>query len=146
MSTTIEDEVAAPDKPARPAASHAPKAKKKLHPLIDRYKKPALIGLGIVAAIAVIFYAYDSFTHEETDDAYVTGHLHNVAARINGVVTSVKIDDNQRVKADDVVVTLDPTEYQAMEMAATANLQNSDADLKRQEPMLAVHAMSPEDV
>ena len=83
-TTTLEDEVAISDKkPARPAAAPAPApaAKKKLHPLIERYKKPALIAAGVIAAIIVIYYAYDAFTHEETDDAYVTGHLHNISSR-----------------------------------------------------------------
>jgi membrane fusion protein, multidrug efflux system len=149
-ASTIEDEVALSDKKhaptlAAPALAPAP-AKKKLHPLIDRYKKPAMIVAGIVAAVVVLFYAYDSFTHEETDDAYVTGHLHEVAARINGVVTKVNVDDNQYVHAGDVLVTLDPSEYQALAMAAKANLDTAQSDLNRQEPLLATRAEAPQDV
>ena len=147
-ASTIEDEVALSDKKhAPPMAAPAPApAKKKLHPLLDRYKKPAMIVAGIVAAVVVLFYAFDSFTHEETDDAYVTGHLHEVAARINGVVTEVNVDDNQYVKQGDVLVTLDPSEYQALEMAAKANLDTAQSDLNRQEPLLATRAEAPEDV
>src|ERR1700744_3354610 len=102
MSTTaIDDDVTISDKksdrpatpPAHAPAAHtpAPAPKKKLHPLIDRYKKPAMYVAAVIALIAVAFYAYDSFTHEETDDAYVTGHLHAVAPRINGMVTKVLV-------------------------------------------------------
>src|SRR5271155_4373895 len=112
MSTsTLEDKAALPDKKPARAASPVPALKRKLHPLIERYKRPALIAAGIVALIVVLFYAYDAYTHEETDDAYVTGHLHNISSRINGVVTDVLVDDNQFVHKGDVLVKLDPMEY-----------------------------------
>lgn len=143
-TSTFEDEVAATDKPARPATAPAPK--KKLHPIIDRYKKPALLVAGVIAALTVAYYAYDAFTHEETDDAYVTGHLHNISSRINGVVTKVLVDDNQQVKDGEVLVELDPMEYQAVAMAAKANLDTAQSNLDRQEPLLASHALAPQDV
>jgi len=148
MSTsTLEDEVALSDKkPAHSAASPAPMVKKKLHPLIDRYKKPALIAAGIIALIVVLFYAYDAYTHEETDDAYVTGHLHSVSTRINGVVTDVLVDDNQFVHEGDALVELDPMEYQALEAAAKADLDVAQSNLNRLQPLIATHAVAPEDV
>jgi membrane fusion protein, multidrug efflux system len=148
MSTsTIEDEVALSDKkPARPASSRTSSLKKKLQPLIERYKKPALITAGIIALIIVLFYAYDAFTHEETDDAYVTGHLHDISTRINGVVTDVLVDDNQFVHKGDVLVKLDPMEYQALEAAAQADLATAQSNLNRLQPLIATHAIAPEDV
>jgi membrane fusion protein (multidrug efflux system) len=114
--------------------------------LRQRLKTPALVIAGIVAAVAIAFYAYDALTHEETDDAYVTGHLHEVAARINGVVTAVHVDDNQKVHQGDVLVELDPMEYEALTAAAKANLDKANADLKREEPLVAMHAYSQQDV
>jgi len=148
MSTsTLEDEVALSDKkPAHPAAAPAPALKKKLHPLIDRYKKPALIVAGMIALIVVLFYVYDAHTHEETDDAYVTGHLHEISSRINGVVTDVRVDDNQFVHEGDVLVKLDSMEYQALEAAAKADLATAQSNLDRQTPLVAMHAIAPEDV
>ncbi len=128
------------------APSPSPTPKKKLNPLIERYKKPALIVAGIVAAIAIIFYAFDAYTHEETDDAYVTGHLHDVSTRINGVVTDVLVDDNQFVHEGDVLVKLDPMEYQAIAAAAKANLDVAQSDLDRLQPLITSHAVAPEDV
>jgi membrane fusion protein (multidrug efflux system) len=148
--STVSDETSTEKKPHRAATvvSHppAPKKKKSLHPLVDRFKKPAMIIAGIIAAIAIAFYAYDSYTHEETDDAYVTGHLHSIATRINGVVTKVLVDDNQRVKAGDVLVTLDPADYEALSAAAKANLDVAQSNLDRLQPLIATHAVAPEDV
>jgi membrane fusion protein (multidrug efflux system) len=129
-----------------PIPAPEPTPTKKLHPLVDRYKKPAMIVAGILALIVVAFYVYDSYTHEETDDAYVTGHLHQISARINGVVTDVLVDDNQYVHAGDVLVKLDPSEYQALEMAAKANLATAQSNLDREEPLVGSHAIAPQDV
>jgi membrane fusion protein, multidrug efflux system len=129
----------------RPPFRAVPKPKK-LKSLTKRLKMPALIVAGIVTAILVAYYAYDSFTHEETDDAYVTGHLHNVSSRITGVVTDVLVDDNQRVKSGDVLVKLDPSDYAALGLVAKANFQKAQADLDREEPLVTVHAFSEQDV
>jgi len=135
-------------KPSRHASPHYPPAPrhKKLHSLFHRYKKPALIVAGVIIAIAVVFYAYDAFTHEETDDAYVTGHLHYVAPRINGVVTKVLVDDNQQVKEGQVLVELDPMENLAIVAATKANLDTAQSNLDRLQPLIASHAIAPEDV
>ncbi len=47
----------------------------------------------------------------ETDNAYVNGHVHAVSARIAGVVTRVLINDNQEVKAGDLLAELDTAEH-----------------------------------
>jgi membrane fusion protein (multidrug efflux system) len=147
--STHQDGVALSDKtPSRHASPHRPSAPrhKKLHSLFHRYKRPAMAAAGIIAAIGVSFYVYDAFTHEETDDAYVTGHLHDVAARINGTVTEVRVDDNQFVHEGDVLVKLDPAEHLAIEAVAKANLETAQSNLDRQEPLVAMHAIAPEDV
>ena len=148
MSTTTVEEkaVISEKKPVHHAAPQPTPAKKKMHPIFERYKKPAMIAAGIIAAIVVLYYAYDSYTHEETDDAYVTGHLHDIATRINGVVTDVLVDDNQYVKEGDVLVKLDPMEYLAVEAAAKANLDVAQSNLDRLQPLIATHAVAPEDV
>ncbi len=136
MSTpTVAEEPKTTDKKpathahAKPA--HAPK--KKLHPLVQRFRKPALIVAGIAAAIVTAYYVYDAYTHEETDDAYVTGHLHAIAPRIAGTVTDVLVDDNQLVHQGDVLVKLDPMQYIALEMAAKANLDARQIRLRSAE-------------
>ena len=144
-SSTLDNEAAVADKkPHRPAP--APAKKKRLHPALERYKKPAMIAGGIIALIACVFYAYDACTHEETDDAYVTGHLHNISSRIAGQVTGVFVDDNQYVHAGDKLVTLDPSDYVALATAAKANLDVAEANLARLQSLVDSHAIAPEDV
>src|SRR5260221_9312837 len=144
MSPLEDDVPLSNKKPAPPAPAVA--SQKPLHPLIQRYKKPALITAGLITLIVILFYAFDAYTHEETDDAYVTGHLHNISSRINAVVADVLVKDNQRVNAGDVLAKLDPREYLALAAAAKANMATAQSNLDRQEPLVAIHAIAPEDV
>ncbi|MDL2354694.1 MAG: HlyD family secretion protein [Pseudomonadota bacterium] len=72
--------------------------------------------IGIVAVIALIALGvggrmwYRSHYFVETENAYVSGHVTPVSARIAGVVTRVLVDDNQLVKAGDVLAELDPAD------------------------------------
>lgn len=53
---------------------------------------------------------------EETDDAYVTGHPHQISARIDNVVESVLVDDNDHVEQGQLLIKLDRHDY-ALEVA-----------------------------
>jgi membrane fusion protein (multidrug efflux system) len=62
-------------------------------------------------------------SHESTDDAYTTGHMHPISSRIDGTVTKVMVDDNEHVKAGQVLVQLDPRDYQVKVQEAQAALE-----------------------
>ena len=65
--------------------------------------------VGFVAAVLVIIYAPSDSVW--TDDAYVTAHYATVAPRISGQVASVDVDDNQTVRAGQVLTTLDDRDF-----------------------------------
>ncbi|MFT5645078.1 MAG: membrane fusion protein (multidrug efflux system) [Janthinobacterium sp.] len=56
---------------------------------------------------------YRSHYFVETENAYVSGHLHPVSSRLSGVVTRVLIEDNQAVQQGDLIAELDPTDQLA---------------------------------
>jgi membrane fusion protein, multidrug efflux system len=89
-------------------------------------RKKTLIGVGAVALIALLiwgcFHLVWAAGHEETDDAYVTGHLHPISARVAGTVDGVLIDDNQHVQQGQTLVILDPKDLQARVDQAKAAL------------------------
>jgi membrane fusion protein (multidrug efflux system) len=75
--------------------------------------KRVLIVVGLIALAAIgaggrMWYRSSNFV--ETENAYITGHVHPVSGRIPGVVTKVLFDDNQIVKAGDVLAELDPAD------------------------------------
>jgi membrane fusion protein, multidrug efflux system len=83
---------------------------------------------GIVIVILALFFGirywlYAS-THEDTDDAYVTGYTHQISARITGTVEEVLVDDNWHVTAGQPLLKLDPRDYEvALEQARAGYLQ-----------------------
>src|ERR1700727_1899495 len=86
----------------------------------------------IVAIIAVLviggvfLWRYLS-SYESTDDAQADVHLYPVSARISGYVIRVNVNDNQWVNKGDVLVEIDPTDYQVTLIQAQANLANAEA-------------------
>jgi membrane fusion protein, multidrug efflux system len=56
-------------------------------------------------------YLVWSAHHEETDDAYLAGHLHPISARVTDTVQQVLIDDNQHVAEGQTLIILDPNDY-----------------------------------
>jgi membrane fusion protein (multidrug efflux system) len=145
-STSTAEPAAEPVPDVVPAPAPARPKRHLLQEAWRQFRKPVLIVGGIIVAIVVAYFVYDALTHEETDDAYVTGHLHDISARIAEQVTGVYVDDNQRVKKGDVLVTLDPSTYIALQAAGQAQLDKAEADLKREQPLVAIHAYSQQDV
>jgi membrane fusion protein, multidrug efflux system len=68
-------------------------------------------GTVLVAAVAGLFFYYHN--RETTDDAQVDGHITPVASKIYGRVAEVLVQDNELVKAGQVLVKIDPRDYQA---------------------------------
>ena len=85
-----------------------------------------LLSVGVIAA-AIFGYRWWRYasTHADTDDAYVTGHLHQLNSRINDTVAQVLVDDNQFVHQGQLLVQLDPHDFQVQVQVAQANLDNA---------------------
>ncbi|MFB8828890.1 HlyD family secretion protein [Azotobacter sp. CWF10] len=105
--------------PAGPAPGSARKAKVILALI-------ALIGLAVVGRMW-----WRSTYFEETDNAYVEGYISTIAPRVDGVVTKVLFEDNQQVRAGDVLVELDPADYVVRVDEIKAQIQEVDAELLR---------------
>ena len=85
----------------------------------------------IVAAIVALVwggvYLVRAMSRESTDDAFVTGHIISVSARVEGHVQKVYVSDNQAVQADDLLVEIDPCDFQVKLDLATATLSAAQA-------------------
>src|SRR5258708_38167448 len=93
------------------------------------------IGLGVVgtllAGAAVTAYLIYASYHETTDDAYTTGHVHNISSRVAGTVIEVAVDDNQFVKKGQVLARLDHRDFQVQVDKARADYNRAKADFER---------------
>jgi membrane fusion protein, multidrug efflux system len=102
--------------------------------LRNNRKKVFMYLAGIVAIPAVIFltmYVIKGLSRVTTDDAYVEGRVHTIAARINGTVDLVQVTDNQGVKKGELLFEIDPVDYQLKVSDAQANLDVRKALLEQ---------------
>ncbi len=122
-----------------PAAAERPESGNKPLPATERdfHTRPSrtstpgfriAILIGLVVLLVVAFFAYRYFTsYESTDDAQVDGHINSISARVTGHVIKLNIRDNQEVKAGDVLVEIDPADYQVAYEKAKADFADAQA-------------------
>ncbi len=134
---------AAPEPPSTstppPTGKFSPEARRK------RRRNLVIMVTAVVVVIAgLLLWRYLS-SYESTDDAQADVHLYPVSARISGYVTSVNVNDNQWVNKGDVLVEIDPTDYQVALAQAQANLANAEAtarSLNITVPITSVNSVS----
>ncbi len=112
------------------------KAKARLKKRRPEYMKkrvfvPALTA--IVLVITGIYAAIHATYFQSTDDAFVEGRLVSIAPRVAAPVIRLLVDDNQEVKKGDLLVELDPNDFQVALDQAEAKLAEAEADLNMSE-------------
>src|ERR1700726_1224950 len=128
----------------------------------------------VIGLLWGLFWLLVLSKRERTDDAYVNGNKVVISAQISGTVIAVLADDTQLAKAGQVLVRLDPvdadtslarassalaqTVRQVRQERSTADqydsvietrkveLARTEADFAKREPLLAEHAIAPEEV
>lgn len=92
----------------------------------------AILGSVVGAALAIAA-AYWLHTRNEvsTDDAFVDARIVPITARVRGYVQRVAVLDNQRVAAGDLLVELDPVDFEVRQNGARAELKAAEAEAKR---------------
>jgi membrane fusion protein (multidrug efflux system) len=89
-----------------------------------------LVGLLMeIFAAVVVFTIFRPRRDIRTDDAYVTVHYAAIAPRISGEVATVPVDDNDVVKAGQVLATLDPRDNETALAVAEAALARDRSQL-----------------
>lgn len=93
------------------------------------YKRPAVvIIISIVLLIAIVgglIYWLHARHFVSTDDAYIDGHVVQIAPQVPAPVIALHVDDNQLVYKGDLIVELDPTDYRVALEQAEAQLASS---------------------
>jgi membrane fusion protein (multidrug efflux system) len=86
----------------------------------------AVLLIGIVIGLRYWLYAR---SHESTDDAFIDGHIIQISPKASGYIAKIHVDDNQHVKAGDLLIEIDPRDYEVRLRQAQAAL---DAGLARE--------------
>ena len=128
QTAVLEYTESAPVIETEQTSSAAELSEVKRRPALSRQTK--LVGVSILALLIVGVGAYfirNAFVYQDTDDAQVQGHVMQLSARINGQVSEVKVIEGQLVHAGDILIVLDPKDYQVAVDQAMANLRDAEA-------------------
>ena len=90
-------------------------------------RRGIIIAVVVVLILAGLGFWWHSTYYEDTDDAQINGHLIQISSRIAGQVAKVEVDENQQVKAGQVIAELDPRDYQVAVENAKAALASAQA-------------------
>lgn len=84
--------------------------------LVGRWVDPKFrrwsVGAGGILLLAALGLWVYSHNRETTDDAQVDGHLVPVSSKVYGNIEELLVNDNQPVKKGQVLVRIDPRDYQ----------------------------------
>lgn len=102
------------------AASSAPKRRR-------RFILIYVIGALILAGTG--FWYLANMGYETTDDATIESHVIQVSPKISAHVKAVRFDDNYQVKRGDLLVELDPRDFEVSRAVAAANVASAQSKL-----------------
>jgi len=89
-----------------------------------------IVALALVALATTRWNAWTgNASTQTTNDAYVRADLTQLSSRVAGEVLKVAVSDFQHVKAGDVLVQIDPADYQAQVSQAEATVEAAQAAL-----------------
>lgn len=112
-------------------------------------KQKIAVAVAAVMAVGVLIYLlapglFGKRTQQSTNDAFVSADFTLVAPRVAGFIKDVLVEDNQLVKAGQLLALIDDRDLQAAAEAADAEtlvaraqLQNARATLERQTSVIA---------
>jgi membrane fusion protein (multidrug efflux system) len=79
--------------------------------------------IAVLAIIAVFFYWPYARQYESTDDAFIAGDATEIDPKVPGYVVALDVTDNQAVKVGDVLLQIEPADYEAALAQAKAGLE-----------------------
>ena len=96
--------------------------------------KQAALGLAVIAGVfAASDYVWHYWTTGQylvsTDDAYVDVHSAIISPKVSGYLSDVPVNDNQKVKAGQVIARIDPRDYQTALDHARADVAAAEAQI-----------------
>lgn len=79
---------------------------------MDNIKKKVITGAVAVAVLVAGYLTYEHFAYVTTDNAQVFGHSVMLAPKVSGYIKAVNVVEGQKVNAGDVLVNIDPRDYE----------------------------------
>jgi membrane fusion protein (multidrug efflux system) len=93
-----------------------------------------IIGLAVLVAFGILGWGgwawYRSGAEVSTDDAYVEGTISPVSAKVSGHIVDMLVRDNQAVKANEIMLRVDPRDFEAKRDQARAAVAVAEANVR----------------
>ena len=122
-----------PPAPAAPAAAAPTPPPSASRGSLARLALPLLAVLAALGFVALATLRWDEWVGaariQTTNDAYVKAELTRLSSRVAGEILTVAVKDFQRVKAGDLLVQIDPADYEAQVAQAEAGVAGAQAAL-----------------
>jgi len=99
--------------------------------------------IGLIAGLSAWIH---SWYYESTDDAFIEGHVVTVGTKLSNTVQDVLIDDNYQVKKGQLLVQIDPRDYEVALHQAQATYDVAKANYDRDLAMASSNAVSKQDL
>ena len=126
---------ATPPPPAENAPPNPSPPPAKPPPTRDAWQKTAapIISLVVISgAVILVLWVWSIVErHPRTDDAVVRANVVGIVARVHGQIIKLNVQDNQAVKAGDVLFEVDPDDYKLALDKARADLATLDRDIEK---------------
>ncbi len=90
-----------------------------------------LLAVFVIGAVIGTIYYLRTRNFETTDDAFIDGHVIQVSPKIAAHVTAVHFTDNSEVRKGDLLVELDPRDYETALERAKAQLGQARAQVRQ---------------
>jgi len=98
----------------------------------------AAVAALVVALAAGTYYFWFVVPFQSTDDAFVEGYVIPIAPKVPGYVVRLEIKDNQQVKKGDVLLEIDPRDYETSATQARADLDAARSQLNQSQAQVTV--------
>jgi membrane fusion protein (multidrug efflux system) len=144
MASTDNPDSNSLNKGTGPGTTTAPTASKPEPPVPPprkkKYTRQIYGGIVIVVLLLIAIFYYFRFIapYEDTDDAFIDGYVTLISPRVPGPVVQLLITDNQWVKKGDLLVEIDPNDYEAALAQAKADLAAAQSQLSSAKAQVSV--------
>jgi membrane fusion protein (multidrug efflux system) len=132
VSPTVDFKTADRDQPAAKNRSAGPIAESG-KPKRSRRRLVILFTFGLLIVAGVILWYINNAGYEVTDDATIEAHVIQVSPKVSAHVKAVHFEDNYQVKRGDLLIELDPRDFEVVLASDLASLASAKSKLTETE-------------
>src|SRR5271168_2746957 len=115
--------------PSTSPAPHGADRKAALPHAAEQNRRRLIVGSIVAIVVAVGLYLYiPGLWQVSTDDAYVNAHVVSIVPKVAAYVSKLHVNDNSKVVRDDLLIELDPRDFEVAADIARADLKSAQAN------------------